>query len=79
LIKSDERELFNILSKSNGRANCLYDHIKTKRHVRILEKWARKGFWEYGVSVHTGWVNTDHPSYLAISCAVKQGLENALV
>jgi hypothetical protein len=75
MIKSDEKDLIKELMKTNGRAGCLYSFIKTKRHVRILEKWARKGFWNYGTSIVSGWVELDHPSYAALNMNIVQIIE----
>lgn len=27
-----------------------------RRLYRVLEKWADRGWWEYGVSLRTGWL-----------------------
>ena len=34
------------------------------RAYRLLEKWADKGWWEYGVSLRCGWFTPEAPEVL---------------
>lgn len=64
MIKNDEKQLLEILQhRSSNDHNqpyvrqIVYDlNMNEKRAVYILEKWANKGWYEYGVNVLAGWL-----------------------
>jgi hypothetical protein len=39
-------------------------NIPHKRGYYLLEKWDDKGWWEYGVSLRTGWFTSKAPDSL---------------
>jgi hypothetical protein len=62
-VKDDERQLLDELQwqVSKGRRPYVRQvvadlEINGKRAAYILEKWSRKGWYEYGVSVMAGWL-----------------------
>ena len=58
-MKDDEKQYFIELWKlKNDRRKFLdytFKNSNSKRFMYILEKWWRKQFWEYGVSLRGGW------------------------
>lgn len=62
-MKDDERVLLFVLQRTNGRefprdvARAL--GIPQKRAAYICEKWTGKGWYDYGVSVLTGWLTDE--------------------
>ncbi len=42
--------------------NLLDEYINYKRCWYLLEKWARKGFYNYGVALDLGWFEADKMS-----------------
>lgn len=69
MVKDDEKKLMMLLVYRENSLKFISDDIlKTacqiaekilmpqKRLIHILNKWSECGFWEYGVSVESGWV-----------------------
>ena len=56
-VKFDEVELANRVIEKNPYESGLPDGVEpTKRVLYILEKWSSRGWWDYGVSIHLGWM-----------------------
>ena len=56
MIKPDEIALFRaVLETKRWPRDVVPDGMHHKRLWAICEKWARKGFYEYGVSCDLGW------------------------
>lgn len=75
MIHQDERDLFNLLKRerpSSGfpGAETFVDHyadrlgMHWKREYYLLDKWTRKGWWNYGVSARGGWFEDKAPDHL---------------
>jgi hypothetical protein len=65
-MKEDERRLMDELQKRIAKGEQPYVRaivrelgIHEKRAAYICEKWTRKHWYEYGVSVLAGWLTTD--------------------
>ena len=62
-MKEDEKqyfvELWNLKDDRQKFTDYTFKNSKSKRFMYILEKWDKKGFWEYGVSLRGGWFITD--------------------
>lgn len=58
-MKPEERIL--MLAVADGMQPMLYSPLllPQKRIMRMLEKWVRKGWWDYGVSLRTGWLTDE--------------------
>jgi len=57
-LKRDEREfLKRVVSQVSAALVLRSDNcpVPVKRGYYLLDKWTRKGFWEYGVTSRTGW------------------------
>ena len=56
-MKTDEK-LFamNILCTIDKRIPVPIWTYLTKREVYILDKWSGKGWWDYGVTLRSGWL-----------------------
>lgn len=54
-MKPDELALINIVL---GVPSPTIDQMRdaSPRWAYLLQKWTRRGFWEYGVSLPTGWL-----------------------
>ena len=72
MAKPDEIELYNILRLAKPapgiRPNDIAKKIDMpeKRCYYLLGKWTKKDWWEYGVSLRTGWFTKDAPELLGI-------------
>jgi len=57
-MKPDERAL--LLTALTDRPS-LYSapEMNHKRRAYILRKWTERGWWEYGVSLRTGWLTPE--------------------
>lgn len=71
--KSDEIRLYNLLrqrpgehEKPLGLADDYFEaaQIHPGRGYYVLEKWADKGWWDYGVSLRGGWFTPQAPDKL---------------
>lgn len=65
-VKADERDLYWFLHKRFLEGQCIRDavHDSGVNHKRVwflLAKWADKGWYDWGVSVDTGWFSRDSP------------------
>lgn len=71
-MKEDEKKFFIDLWKLKENIirfhNYTFKNSDSKRFMYILEKWSRKGFWDYGVSLRGGWFIEENipQQYLAL-------------
>lgn len=67
MIKPDEQDFILSILVNKGRllkdafdpnTTDLFhdDDDLTKREYAILKKWAKRGHWDFGVSIRTGWM-----------------------
>lgn len=64
MIKRDELDLMEavLATERHGSHGVPYRYwyddgpMHQKRLYAVLDKWDRKGLWEYGVSARAGWV-----------------------
>jgi len=56
--KQDELDMIKYVLSTEGSAGCLinYETPIPKRKGCILEKWNRKGYWDCGVTLRSGWL-----------------------
>lgn len=62
-MKDDEKFMFTMcfvnrmfnISVRDTLSCPVFDNIAPKRKKYLLEKWANKGFYDYGVSLDLGW------------------------
>lgn len=58
-MKDDEKQHFiNLWNLREDRKKFLeytFKNSDSKRFLYILEKWSKKDFWNYGVSLRGGW------------------------
>jgi DNA-binding Lrp family transcriptional regulator len=62
MIKDDERKLMAALQSAprlQPRAAADLIGIHENRAAAILEKWTRRGWYDYGVSVMAGWLTDE--------------------
>jgi hypothetical protein len=67
--RQDEIDLFAEIRKRNGRAMSALDGavaigMNEKRLHAILDKWVSKGWWNYGVTLRSGWLTDSAPGEL---------------
>jgi hypothetical protein len=55
-IRQDEVELRRAVIANGGRAPL--DYPWTRRLYAMLDKWDRKGWWDSGVTLRSGWLTT---------------------
>ena len=64
-MKEDEKELALVILDASGKGVppgflgelwWMDRGYPDKRFYSLLAKWARKGWWEYGVSLRGGWL-----------------------
>ena len=65
---ADEIEFYAAI-RTKGRgvfADTVAERIglNENRAYYLLEKWTRQGWWEYGVSVRSGWLTDEAPQEL---------------
>jgi hypothetical protein len=58
MIKPDEIALINLVLACDGLPSVLWDYLG-KREYYILDKWADKGYWDYGSSLRAGWLTDE--------------------
>ena len=66
-MKRDELELLSFFVSIHGDPPDIKHRemmieslgIPYKRAMFILEKWSKKGYWDYGVSTRTGWLTPE--------------------
>lgn len=59
MIKEDERNFIAFVLAHGGRIpSDLWGGIK-KQEYGYLDKWSRKGWWDYGVSSRSGWLTDE--------------------
>lgn len=68
MIKADEHEYYAAI-QAKGRgvfADVVAERLGMEwgRAESILEKWTRRGWWEWGVSIRSGWLTDTAPQYL---------------
>ena len=69
-VKQHEYELMRaVLGDGSGVPVGQWDSLD-KRALRVLEKWTRKGWWDWGVSVRAGWLTDDGRA--ALTAALEQ-------
>lgn len=71
MIKDDEKLLYNLIRECHRRghtsvkamADSYFEFIgmNYKRGYYLLRKWSDKGWWDYGVSLRTGWFTQEAP------------------
>lgn len=57
-MKEKEKLFIKELLKNNPKpyeAGIAMDYSDDKQFMYYLEKWTRKGWWDYGVSLRSGW------------------------
>lgn len=54
-MKPDEIELIRLVMKQSRPTVSEMNEV-SPRWAYLLTKWVRRGFWEYGVSLRTGWM-----------------------
>lgn len=58
-MKDDEKqyfiELWNLRKDRRKFLDYTFSKSNSKRFMYILDKWDKKGFWDYGVSLRGGW------------------------
>jgi hypothetical protein len=62
MIKRDEIELMRLVLSNEENTPAIPSALwgsLTKRQYYLLEKWAYKGWWEYGVSSRSGWLTPE--------------------
>ena len=64
MVKQDEIEFAKIILKNEGRVQDNMWLDLTKRHYYILEKWSGKGYWNYGITLRSGWLEPEGFEYL---------------
>ncbi len=57
--KPEELALIKFVLAHKGRIPSEHWDDLTKQEYGYLEKWTNKGFWEYGVSVRSGWLTRE--------------------
>lgn len=59
--KPDEDLLIQLIMNNPEGMRVPDDYwaLLTKRQYYILDKWTRKGWWEYGVSLRSGWMTQE--------------------
>lgn len=62
-MKGTERLFLNMVIKNGGKIPSDYLDKITKQEYYYLEKWTGKGWWEYGVSMRTGWLEKEAYEY----------------
>jgi hypothetical protein len=76
-MKLDEQKLLQALAWRCDRAfvTDYFDVIgmNHKRGLGILEKWTEKGWWDYGVSVRSGWITYEGICAAKANRAAAQG------
>ena len=60
--KQHELELMRIILDSDGRIPDSLIDVLTKIQYAVLRKWADREYWEYGVSLRTGWITSEGES-----------------
>lgn len=61
-MKADEREMMRraLHREQTGLFDeTCADIAPPNRVLYVLEKWYRKGWWDYGVSLRSGWLTPD--------------------
>lgn len=57
--KPEELAFMKLVMENEGKIpSSLWDHL-TKRQYSYLDKWSDKGWWEYGVSSRSGWLEKE--------------------
>lgn len=65
-MKPDEQRLMrHILA---GGATYDFAEMHVNRLCGVLDKWDRKGWWEYGTAIRAGWLTTDGRAALVKAC-----------
>lgn len=69
-VKPDEIALRAKVGAADGKACAAWEasealRMHPKRLNAILEKWYGKGWWEFGVSLRSGWLTADGQLALA--------------
>lgn len=72
-IKPDEIELMMLVISGKGQIPSKNKDELTKRDYAMLDKWVRKGQWEYGVSLRSGWLTPSGEAHLLET--LKKGLK----
>lgn len=54
--KPEELALMRLVLDSGGRVPCDRWESLTKPEYGYLDKWTRKGWWDYGVTLRSGWL-----------------------
>lgn len=63
MIKQDEFYLITIVKSNEYKIPYERWDGLTKRHYSLLAKWSRKGYWDYGVSIRSGWATDKGKEY----------------
>jgi hypothetical protein len=63
VIKADEIEFMKRVAEFGFKIPMQYWRGLTKREYYLLSKWSGKGYWDYGVSLRSGWVTDDGKKY----------------
>ncbi len=63
-MKDDEKAMLREIASHGAHARFgalphLCGPIHPNRVMFILEKWSRKGWWEYGTGVRSGWLTEE--------------------
>lgn len=66
-MKDKEKQLLKRLLKlcdyKPYKPNKAFKFSDDKQNMHYLEKWTSKGWWEYGVSLRTGWFTPEGIEY----------------
>ena len=58
MVKPDEIEFIKRVRATERIPSSEWDSL-TKKQYYWLDKWTDKGFWEYGVSLRSGWLTAE--------------------
>jgi len=58
-IKQDELNFGDFLLTNNSLLDRTKEMDQNPRLYYVLDKWSDKGYWEYGVSLRSGWLTED--------------------
>lgn len=70
MIHKEERSLMVIVLGFHGRIDPSYWDQLSKQDKYYLEKWSRKRWWNYGVSLRSGWLEKE--GFIAFLKAMKE-------
>lgn len=74
MIKNDELEMMKIALSKYPNSGELIKYVgDSKRKHYILCKWDKKGYWDYGVSLRSGWLTDFGFRSLSIICSTIPG------